>query len=426
MFRTIFAFELVYWFKRPLTLIFFALFFLMAFFSTASDSFLSIGGTGQIHRNAPFVIAIAMGILTAIGQVITTAIAGTAVLRDAQLGTEELLFTTRLTKAGYLLGRFCASFVVMVVVYAGLPLGLLIGMLMPWVPADKLGPVTVWLVVQPFLLIALPNLFFVSALLFAVGALTRRLFAVYVTGIVLLVAWQITQDVIGQLDRLRLAAQVDPFALTTTQVAVRYWSVAEKNTRMIPAAGAMTDNRLMWIAIAIGLFAAVAAVFRLRLQQAGGRKRPGERAAQTEHAPVQVPAVALRYDTTAWFGTFVRESLFHVRAIVREPFFLAISVIAIINLLVGTWYTTHPGDSVRWPVSSLVAPGVSDNMFVFCVLLGTLYGGELIWRERQLKADQVQDSMPVPVWVYPPRSRSWAWQWAFTRSSTRSSSVISS
>src|SRR4029079_3021906 len=125
MFSTVFTFELAYWFKRPLTLLFFVLFFLMAFFSTASDAFLGIAG-GQIHRNAPFVMATAMGILTAIGQVITTAIAGTAVLRDAQLVTEQLRCTPRLSKAGYLLGRFAGSFVIMLVIYFALPVGLLI------------------------------------------------------------------------------------------------------------------------------------------------------------------------------------------------------------------------------------------------------------------------------------------------------------
>src|SRR4051794_2472326 len=109
MFWTVFTFEVAYWFKRPLTLLFFVLFFMMAFFTAASDSFVQIGGTGQVHRNAPFVLAIIIGVLTAIGQVITTAIAGTAVLRDAQLGTEEMLFTTRLSKAGYLMGRFAGS-----------------------------------------------------------------------------------------------------------------------------------------------------------------------------------------------------------------------------------------------------------------------------------------------------------------------------
>ena len=32
MFWTVFKFELSYWFRRPLTLLFFTLFFLMAFF----------------------------------------------------------------------------------------------------------------------------------------------------------------------------------------------------------------------------------------------------------------------------------------------------------------------------------------------------------------------------------------------------------
>jgi len=399
MFWTVFTFELAYWFKRPLTLLFFALFFLMAFFSTASDSFLIVGGTGQIHRNAPFVIAIAMGILTAIGQVITTAIAGTAVLRDAQLGTEEMLFTTRLSKSGYLLGRFCGSFVTMVAVYVGLPLGLLVGMLMPWVPADKLGPISLWLVIQPFLVIALPNLLFVSALLFAVGALTRKLFAVYITGIVLLVGWQITQQIVGQLDKLSLAALIDPFSLTTTQVAIRYWSVAEKNGRMITATGAMANNRLLWIGIAVAIFALVAAVFRLRLQHGSARKRKKADAPSTERSPVPIPTVALRYDNAAWRRAFFHQSLFHLRSIVREAPFLAIAAIAVINLTVAAWYTTHPNDSARWPVTALVAPGISDNLFIFIVLLATLYGGELVWRERQIKADQLQDSMAVPVWV---------------------------
>ena len=101
---------------------------------------------------------------------------------------------------------------------------------MPWVPADKLGPITLGGVFQPFLVIALPNLLFVSALLFAVGALTRKLFAVYVTGIVLLVAWQITQQIIGQLDASR-SSLIDPFALTTSTSRSAIGAWPRKNAR---------------------------------------------------------------------------------------------------------------------------------------------------------------------------------------------------
>lgn len=402
MFWTVFTFELAYWFKRPLTLLFFVLFFLLAFFSTASNSFLGVGGTGQIHRNAPFALATAMAVLTAIGQVITTAIAGTAVLRDEQLQTAQLLFTTQLTKAGYLFGRFFGAFVIMAVIYVALPIGLLVGTVMPWVPADKLGPITLASVFQPFFVIALPNLLFVSAALFAIGALIRRLFAVYVSGIVLLVIWQITLQVVGHLDRLSLAALVDPFAISTVRVTTRYWSVAEKNARLVPADGLMLQNRLLWIAIAFAIFGIVSAAFRLRLQ--GTSPLRWQKARRTEpktvrRAPSAVPTVSLAYDNAAWRRTLIAQSAFHVRSIVREAPYLAISAICILNLMVGLWYTSHPQESAIWPVTSALAPVVSGNIFVFNVLLATLYGGELIWRDRQLKSDQLVDSMPVPAWV---------------------------
>ena len=399
MFGTVFRFELAYWFKRPLTLLFFVLFFLMAFFSTASDAFLGIAG-GQIHRNAPFVLASAMGILTAIGQVITTAIAGTAVLRDAQLGTEEMLFTTQLTKSGYLFGRFAGAFVIVLVIYFALPIGLLVGTLMPWVPADKLGPVTIAGAFQPFFVIALPNLLFASALLFAIGAFTRKLFAVYITGILLLAAWQVTQQIVGHLDKLTLASLIDPFALTTTNTVIRYWSVAEKNTQLVPFSGVLLQNRLIWIAIALSLFALVLVLFRLRLQHDGRARRKARGAAiAPAGAATPMPVVTLHYNTASWIRAFFAQSRFHFRSIIREAPFLAISVICVINLMVGAWYTAHPNDSAIWPVTSAIAPVVANSVFIFVVLLATLYGGELVWRERQLKLDQVQDSMPVPVWV---------------------------
>jgi len=398
MFATVFSFELAYWFRRPLTLLFFALFFLMAFFSTASDAFLGVA-SGQIHRNAPFVLAAAMGILTAIGQVITTAIAGTAVLRDAQLRTEEMLFTTQLSKTGYLLGRFSASFVVMVVIYVALPIGLFVGTLMPWVPADKLGPISAWAAFQPFFTIAIPNLLFASALLFAVGAFTRKLFAVYVTGIVLVLAWQITQQITTHLDKLTLASLIDPFALTTMNTMIRYWSVAEKNALLVPFSGVLIRNRLLWIAAALVLFAIVSALFRLRLQHSGKPRRKSVERAGAKTAVTPVPTVALAYDNASWLRTAGREAIFYFRSIVREAPFLAIAVICGVNTLVGAWYAAHPGDSAIWPVTSIIGTLVINSVSIFVILLATLYGGELVWRERQLKLDQVQDSMPVPAWV---------------------------
>ena len=215
----------------------------------------------------------------------------------------------------------------------------------------------------------------------------------------MLAAWQVTQQIVGQLDKLTLASLIDPFALTTTNTMIRYWSVAEKNTRLVPFSGLLLQNRLLWIAIALALFGLVMVLFRLRLQH-GGRGRSKQKTRRCDAAggvPNAGRAPSLRHPVG--IRAFFAQSRFHFRSIIREAPFLAISVICVINLMVGAWYTAHPGESTIWPVTSAIAPVVANSVFIFVVLLATLYGGELVWRERQLKLDQVQDSIPVPVWV---------------------------
>jgi len=58
-----------------------------------------------VKKNAPIVLAQTMSVICALGQTITTALMGTAILRDVQLKSHELLFTTRVTRT-VLGGRF--------------------------------------------------------------------------------------------------------------------------------------------------------------------------------------------------------------------------------------------------------------------------------------------------------------------------------
>jgi len=249
MFWTVFRFELRYHLRRPSTYVFFLMLFLAAFFSIASDA-VGLVSRGNVMKNSPWVLAQIMTVLTAIGQVITTALVGTAILRDFQVKSHELLFTTRMSRLGYLAGRFCGAYLIMLLVYAAIPLGAALGTVMPWVDRVELQPFRLASYVQPFLVILVPNVLFISALFFAVGALTRNLFAIYVQGIVLLVAWQITQQLLGDLDKLRIASLVDPFGVVTVQIATRYWTVAEKNTRLLALTGDLLWNRVLWLGIA--------------------------------------------------------------------------------------------------------------------------------------------------------------------------------
>ncbi len=77
---------------------------------------------------------------TLMGSILASAIAGTAVLRDFEFKTHELLFTTRLRKSSVRARPLLGAYVVTVLVLACSALGLWLGCApMPWLDPDKIG-----------------------------------------------------------------------------------------------------------------------------------------------------------------------------------------------------------------------------------------------------------------------------------------------
>ncbi|HET9983091.1 MAG TPA: ABC transporter permease, partial [Longimicrobiales bacterium] len=402
MFGTVFRFELRYHLRRPSTYLYFAMLFLMAFFFVASDAVEIGGATGKVMKNSPYVLARVMGVLMAIGQVITTALVGNAVLRDYQYGTHELLFTTRIRKLDYLGGRFLGVYLAMLLVYVAIPLGAMVGTLMPWVDHDKLQAFSFASYANPFLLLIVPSLFFVTALFFAVGALLRSQFAIYTQGIFLLVAWSISQQILGNLDRDRLAAFTDPFGLVTFGYTTRYWTVAEKNGLLLPAGGVLLANRLLWVGVAVLILALTYALFRFDVRPRTLRRRRKAvtpEATTPRPAALRLPPAARAFDAAARARQLASLVRFSFLNIVKDKAFAAIVTIGIINVVMGAWYSDRLYDVTVYPVTYLMAEVIQGGFFLFFIILSTVYAGELAWRERQLGTSQTADALPVPTGV---------------------------
>jgi len=56
MFFQIFLFELRYWLRQPIVYIFFLINTLLVFGATSSDDIVIGGSTGNVHKNAPYVV----------------------------------------------------------------------------------------------------------------------------------------------------------------------------------------------------------------------------------------------------------------------------------------------------------------------------------------------------------------------------------
>src|ERR1700733_13465425 len=249
MFGEIFRFELKQQLRSPLFWMIAFAFGALAFAVAGSDSVQVGGGVGNVHRNAPYVIAQWLIIFTLLGMFLITVFVAGGALRDFDNGTAELFFATPISRTAYLGGRFSAGYLAAAIVLIFVALGLMTGVFMPWVDPERLGPTSFVAYGYAFVFFVLPGLFFVSALLFLLATLTRSMLGTYIGIIAFFVLWQIAVITAGNLEHRTLGALIDPFGLGAFSLATRYWSAQDRNTLVPDVTGILLANRAIWIGI---------------------------------------------------------------------------------------------------------------------------------------------------------------------------------
>ena len=190
LFWEFFQFELKFRFKSVSTYVYFGIWFFFSFFCIASESFGPIGsGNGKVLLNGPFANIYNDTFACLFGLIIIAAIFGTSILRDFQRDTTQILFTKPITKFAYLGGRWAGSFIATVFAFSGLILGEMAGTLSPSADQSRIAPTHLWWYFQPFLSFVVVQIFFTGSLFFAVAALTRRIFIVYLQGAALFILY---------------------------------------------------------------------------------------------------------------------------------------------------------------------------------------------------------------------------------------------
>lgn len=194
-------------------------FFLALAHASGGPISLVSGALASAPRTSPAVLAQAMAGLTAFGQVITAMTAATVGLRDVSLRSEGLVLTTGISWRHYLLGRFSATLLVLLLVYTAMPLGFLLG----GAPLAALLP--------PLVMLVLPNVVLVAAAFFAAAALSGGFSVILLVGLGFIGLWQTGLSLAARGDAV--GALVDPFgnaALTLGQ--------------------SLGANRILWLAVA--------------------------------------------------------------------------------------------------------------------------------------------------------------------------------
>ena len=415
MFFTLVRQEIAHRLRQLSTHVYFLIFFGVSFLlmnalgGAFTDANVIIFGMGpNTHANSPFAINVTTLFLSLLGMILTAPFMGQAVYRDYDSGISPLIFSTPITKAQYLGSRFLGAFFCHLYLYAGLTGGLMLVEVVPWVDGSKFGPFMLSAYLQPYLLYVLPNLVWVGGLFVALPALTRRMLPNYIGGVLLFMGYNIAAALIGG-DALRnstIASVVDPFGLIPTQQLTRYWTVAEQNAQLVPLEGMVLTNRLLWLTVGLAALVALYAAFQFTYRSSGTTRSSDDSASEpqslAEVAPtalihgIDLPTVGL---SETWgarfrqFGSVVRRSFLYV---VRDVYFYAIIGASVIFLLVAASQTGKMFGTPIQPVTYQVLEPLSGQFTLFMVILITFYAGQLVWRERDVRMQQVHDALPLP------------------------------
>ena len=186
MFWEFFTFELRFRAKSVSTYVYFLLWVTFSFLCVASENFGPVANSnGKVLLNGPYAVTFNDQVSGLFGMIVIAAIFGTAILRDFQRDTYQILFTKPVSKFAYLGGRWAGSLVTTVLVFSGLLIGAYLGTFAPWADHTRIGPNHLRWYLEPFASIVVIQIFFTGSLFFAVAALTRKIFIVYLQGVAL-------------------------------------------------------------------------------------------------------------------------------------------------------------------------------------------------------------------------------------------------
>ena len=403
MLGEIFRFELKQQLRSPLFWMIAVAFFGMAFAVAGSDSVQIGGGIGNVHRNAPYVIVEWLISFVLIGMFLITVFVAGAALRDFDAGTAELFFATPISRTAYLGGRFAAGYLAATVVLIFVAIGLMTGVLMPWVDPERLGPTSFIAYGYAFVFFVLPGLFFVSSLLFLLATLTRSMLGTYIGIIAFFVLWQVAVITTGNLEHRTLGALIDPFGFGAFELATRYWSAQDRNLRVPEITGILLINRAIWIGVGCALIAATFSLFRpdregLRWRR---RKKSAVKTAEVVEArqTFALPQVALNTNAGARWTQFLKLAWFDTRGVLRGVALIVMLAFGLMNLGGSLAFTNQIFGTKIYPVTHVMTEVMDGSYnFLLFIVIG-FYAGELVWRERSAKISEVTDAFPLPDWI---------------------------
>src|SRR5579864_395164 len=227
MWIRLYSFEIRYWLRSWILWIFLLIVTGISLYCCSSRDVMI--GQANCDWNAGYVVEEYYALFSFLTLLMATVFVSSSTTRDFASHSDQIIFSTPISKFDYVMGRFFGAATVSLLPALGISIGMLAAKYMPWAKGGSFQVVNAAAHWNGILLFAVPNVLFIAAILFAVGVVTRSSAMSFVSAICILTGDSIAGSYMADLKDQRIGAMLDPFGMATFQFLTKYWTSAEKN-----------------------------------------------------------------------------------------------------------------------------------------------------------------------------------------------------
>ncbi|GAA4312627.1 hypothetical protein GCM10023149_08060 [Mucilaginibacter gynuensis] len=362
----------------------------------------------ETFRNSPYVITYVTGIMSLLCIFTVTLLAAQSLLREKDSRFDLILYATPINKIAYLTSRMTVIFTVATISFALFMTGLLLGHQLFRSYADQYTHLQLWNYVQPFLLLAVPNILFCTGIICSIGALSKNKMIIYISGLfVYFLYWGISLYTNSPLmagaspvspQSMQLMARLDPFGMAAFFEQTQYWSAEQRNNQVLALHGNFLFNRVLYTCVG-GLFI-LFAYHKFNFAPSGGKsisRKQSTTDLQTltiKYKTVATRVRGMQYLIKAWYSYVRRNLSFVVKSI---PFWLLIlgwgcflSMELYGDIASGSRFPE------KFATSALMVTYILEMLPIVGLLAIIFYGSEIFWYSQSTRFDAFENSSPVP------------------------------
>lgn len=399
--NTLIKFEIGSYFKQPG---FHLLYITLAGLGFFIGHHLSFGPGELVHKNAPYNIAYMTGLLSLICIFTSTLLAAQHLFKEKDHRFSLILYATPLKKSIYLWSRYATVFLISLFYFLTLLCGYIIGHAAD--PELNKYALSLTHYLNPFLILAVPNLFFCSAVICSVAWLGKNKLLVYCSGLFIYISYMVILLFSGSplmagalpisAEAMELSAKMDPFGLSAFYLQTNHWTILQRNTELVQLTGNLLANRLLYIFVSCTFLLIAFRRFTFSITEKNKKKEiiiEKEQSLIHVYQPERTFPAGIIYELTV-IKSFVKLDLkFILKSI---PFWL-ITVGILFYMSMEIYTSIDQGIRIpqQYASTALMVNRIISNLPGMLLLVLLFYAQEIFWQSSGSHFSIIENSTAV-------------------------------